>query len=225
MATFTIELRRAIERYDGNIGLDIYPIFREEYRETLNKKIVDHYWNREIGTETVQLFRLAMRRRMNEIMPYYNQLYLSELHNIDPFITASMRHATDTESESANVSDVESTNKADSKSRSVNSEFPQVKLSNDSDYATNASDAIGGTTGESTVSERGSNDGKSSSETVSTGFTGSMSSLLMEYRNTFLNIDLEIINNLDDLFMSIWNINEPYSKGMTGYDPLTWIYY
>ena len=225
MATFTIELRRAIERYDGNIGLDIYPIFREEYRETLNKKIVDHYWNREIGTETVQLFRLAMRRRMNEIMPYYNQLYLSELHNIDPFITTSMRHATDTESESANSSDVESTNKADSKSRSVNSEFPQVKLANDSDYATNASDAIGGTTGESTVSERGSNDGKSSSETVSTGFTGSMSSLLMEYRNTFLNIDLEIINNLDDLFMSIWNINEPYSKGVMGYDPLTWIYY
>ena len=32
----------------------------------------------------------------------------------------------------------------------------------------------------------------------------SNSKMLMEYRQTFLNIDMQIINELEDLFMLIW---------------------
>jgi hypothetical protein len=37
----------------SDIGLDDYPIFQEAYRETLNNKIIRHYYTREIGAETV----------------------------------------------------------------------------------------------------------------------------------------------------------------------------
>ena len=64
--------------YD-KLGLADYPIFDETYRETLNNKIVRHYWAYEIGSETSGLFRWNLRDAMFMIMPYYNQLYLSEI--------------------------------------------------------------------------------------------------------------------------------------------------
>lgn len=42
---------------------------------------------REIGLETLELFRYFMRMKMWEIMPYYNQLYKSELIEFDPLST------------------------------------------------------------------------------------------------------------------------------------------
>lgn len=61
-----------------------YPIFDETYRYNLNKKILEHYYTREIGFETVGLWKQKMRARMREIMPYYNQLYLSEQIKFEP---------------------------------------------------------------------------------------------------------------------------------------------
>lgn len=62
-----------------------YPIFDEEYRYPLNKKILRHFYTREIGEETVGLWKLRLSQMMNEIMPYYNKLYTSELDNINPY--------------------------------------------------------------------------------------------------------------------------------------------
>lgn len=63
-----------------------YEIFDENYREYLNRKIIRHYYFWESGFETFARFCYELNRKMNEIMPYYNQLYESELLNIDPFI-------------------------------------------------------------------------------------------------------------------------------------------
>lgn len=56
-----------------------YPIFDEDYRLPLEMKILRHYYMREIGMETVGLWKLRLEDKMNLIMPYYNQLYLSGL--------------------------------------------------------------------------------------------------------------------------------------------------
>lgn len=61
------------ENADKIIGW--YPIFDEEYRSVLNQKIVSHYLNYNIGYESASLFYFYITRKMNEIMPYYNQLY------------------------------------------------------------------------------------------------------------------------------------------------------
>lgn len=52
-----------------------YPIWDTDYKETLETKIVYHYLFREIAFETVNLWRTFLFRKLNEIMPYYNQLY------------------------------------------------------------------------------------------------------------------------------------------------------
>lgn len=61
-----------------------YPIFDERYRGVLENKILKHYYTREIGEETVGLWKLRLDARMNEIMPFYNKLYESELLEFNP---------------------------------------------------------------------------------------------------------------------------------------------
>ena len=61
-----------------------YPIFDVEYKPVLEKKILKHFYTREIGFETYGRWKLALDAKMNEIMPYYNQLYSSELIQFNP---------------------------------------------------------------------------------------------------------------------------------------------
>lgn len=63
-----------------------YPIFNETYRTVLQDKIIRHYYMREIGCETFGLWQMMLCDKMNEIMPYYNQLYNSQLLEIEPLI-------------------------------------------------------------------------------------------------------------------------------------------
>lgn len=102
MAKYTTEVRSICESLSGlkeSVGyasvdeviansydkiFDAFPIFDEAYRETLCSKILKHYYTREIGAESFGLWKLQLNRKMEEIMPYYNQLYESERLTIDP---------------------------------------------------------------------------------------------------------------------------------------------
>ena len=88
MSQYTTELRYLIQQ-NFDIGLKDYPIFDEGYRNVLNRKIINEYFFREIGQETPARFSHYMNHTMNMIMPYYNQLYESELLKINPLITFS----------------------------------------------------------------------------------------------------------------------------------------
>lgn len=61
-----------------------YPIFDENYREVLEAKILKHYYTREIGFETVGLWKLKLDTKLNEIMPYYNKMYETTLFEFNP---------------------------------------------------------------------------------------------------------------------------------------------
>lgn len=86
MAKYTITLGELLDK-GYSVGLDHYPIFDERYRPVLNQKILNHYRFYEIGSETPDKFRYYLNIQMDEIMPYYNQLYRSELIQFDPLAT------------------------------------------------------------------------------------------------------------------------------------------
>lgn len=230
MSTFTIPLKKAIEvtggeltlingvskLIGGNIGIQHYPIFDEAYRDHLTGRIVDHYLNREIGVETVDMFQLAMRRKMNEIMPLYNKLYLSERIEYDPLSTVDLR--TLSTSESTNITEANSTagNTTDttSQSRAVTSETPQTMLSGSADYATGAADSNSLSTGsgESTGDSLQTDEAVNTSDSHTTGYQAVGSDLIIRYRESLLNIDLMIINELEELFMQVWDNGDTYSN-------------
>lgn len=225
MADFTMELREVIARQGVNrIGLSSYPIFDEAYREYLNQKIIDHYYYNEIGLESVDMWIRQMSTKMNEIMPYYNKLYLSELVEIDPLSTQDT-HSTSgqksssrqkgsgsQEADTKNLTD--STN--DGTSRTVQSQMPQVRLAGNKDYATAATDVASKGSGTNKVSgssrsvseSSGSNQAESAQEAHSWGYTGHTAQLVAAWRQTFLNIDLMVISELTELFMGIRSSND-----------------
>lgn len=63
-----------------------FPIYDEVYRSVLETKILKHYYTREIGAESVGLWKLWLDTKLNEIMPYYNELYKSALIKFDPLV-------------------------------------------------------------------------------------------------------------------------------------------
>lgn len=109
MSKYTTEVRYICEHYAGlneSTGFEDvdeivekarhkifsnYPIFDENHRAELEKKILKHYYTREIGFETVGLFKLYLNNRMAEIMPYYNKLYESETFEFNPFINTDFK--------------------------------------------------------------------------------------------------------------------------------------
>lgn len=83
MAKYTVTIYELIQS-GWDFDLKNYPIWSEQYRQSLNKKILDHYMFREIGFETPQMFNFYINRTLNEIMPYYNQLYETTILDFDP---------------------------------------------------------------------------------------------------------------------------------------------
>lgn len=77
-------IMEAIENSVDDIFNFNWPIFDEAYRVPLEIKILRHFYTREIGEETFGLWQLRLCDRLNVIMPYYNQLYKSELIKFNP---------------------------------------------------------------------------------------------------------------------------------------------
>lgn len=91
-------IMEAIENSVDDIFNFEWPIFDEAYRVPLEIKILRHFYTREIGEETFGLWQLRLCDRLNVIMPYYNQLYRSELIKFNPMYDVDLT----TEHERAN---------------------------------------------------------------------------------------------------------------------------
>lgn len=192
------------------IGLDTYPIHSEPYRAVLNEKIIRRYWLREIGHPHLEQFRFRMDTVMREVMPYYNELYLSTQLQYDPLKTIDLETIgsvkTKTQSEATDMS----TNTADTGSRTVNSAMPQVHLSGNGDYADSASDANSESlnTSNSNQNAEGSQDTENASKT--SGYQAVPADLVVKYRDTIINVDLMILDHLSRLFMAILSTGHEY---------------
>lgn len=224
MSKYTVQLRWILEQTLTDKGLDMseanwgsaydklgladYPIFDEAYRETLNNKIIRHYFMYEIGAETAGLFRLFVRDAMFLIMPYYNQLYLSEItaKGIQPLIDHA-RTITETASGTAsNTANTDSTSA--STGQDVFSDTPQSALNleniKDGKYATTADFTNASTSDTGKSSSTGTYDNKLSR--TETGHDKAESELLLIWRDTFVNIDRDVVEDkaLRECFMTIW---------------------
>lgn len=210
--------------------------FDEEYRSVLCQKILKHYYLREIGSETVGIWKLWMNTRLEEIMPFYNQLYESALIEFNPLydvdlkrthnrkIDSSKQDTGTSQSVSSGEIKVSETSSGSSNNtkKDLYSDTPQGAITGleNENYLTNARKVTdtGSTSNENsstgtnktTVNDDTSNTGTANSledyvENVS-GKQGSesYSSMLLKFRETFLNIDMQVIEEFSDLFMGLW---------------------
>lgn len=269
------DVESVIEESEDKIFND-YPIFDESYRSVLNKKILMHYYTREICEETVGLWKLRLHSKMNEIMPYYNQLYRSELLEFNPLYDVDLKREHDVVGNTSRVDSEELGQKREENSVNMNSlnsersnseenernasnvenekinrngtdwdkysDTPQgavTGLENDT-YLSNARKMtndeevnnqsngimteVGGRSGSESSNSAGSQfeNNKANMESTREGNSNinnfekyvekvvgksggeSYAKKLMEFRKSFLNIDLQIIEELSDLFFCLW---------------------
>lgn len=193
-----------------------FPIFDENYKSVLCPKIIKAYYTREIGAETYGLWKLWLDARMNDIMPYYNQLYSSALLKFDPLENYKMVTEHEQNDDSTTTGETAGENSASHNETSLNTDLfcdtPQGTIDNirptDAYLSTARKISTGGDTRDSSTAKSTST-GKTQTLTKYLtnvhGATGaSFSKLLQEYRDTFVNIDQEIIKELNSLFMCIW---------------------
>ena len=257
-------------------------IFDENYRSILCSKILKHYYLREIGAETVGIWKLWMNTKLEEIMPYYNQLYESALLEFDPFKDVDYKkehegESEDTHSGESNTTKDGSSDYSNSDTRSDSgrtqetgtitdtrtisetgsysksggksdrySDTPQGTINNtdvegdayltnvrligenesgsNTDNTTDNNTRTLNTTTTNTNTSNASGSGEATSNETIDGtdsylnqntnsylehIFGKMSSmpyseLLNKFRETFLNIDMLVIEEFDELFLRLW---------------------
>lgn len=221
----TVELGEIVDS-----GVDIwafnYPTYyKGAEKEAFEQKVIDHYRFRQIGQETPGRWLHYFRTRMREIMPYYIQLYESQalMQSIeDPFgnvdIVETFEQTTTgkamTEDSANSNTTSESSHIANNGNTRKFSNTPQGKLSNLDNYLTEATvedmSADEADTAEvyadTAATGRTDTEGKTSHTLTRKGNQGvnTYAHDMKELRETFLNIDMQIIRELNDLFLGVY---------------------
>lgn len=202
--------------------------FDENYRSVLCQKILKHYYLREICCETVGIWTLWMNTRLEEIMPYYNQLYESAKIEFNPMhdvnLTREHKRTENTDATNNRETNVTSngttnrTSNTDENKKDLYSDTPQGALTGveNETYLTNArkiTDSVNGSDAvEANNTEKNTESASSNVDTtedyletlIGKQGTESFSSLLNKFRETFLNIDMMVIEEFSDLFFRLW---------------------
>lgn len=214
MAHYTITIQTLINN-NFDFQLDKYPIFDENYRETLNNKILNHYFDAEIGFETAPLFRHYLLAKLNEIMPLYNIMYEKQKELLEN-ILGNVNLTETFQGENSNNSNVsnnsQSNSTGNSNMKNLFQDTPQGELEtisiNSQKWATNLTLNENNTSGsiEDNSTSVGNSNGTNNYIKKIIGNNGGKYNieLLKEIQNSILNIDIMIINELQDLFMGIY---------------------
>ena len=224
MSKYTFELRRLFDFYtretvegwfkdydlEDYLTQDEIDVIEERgtwSKDKLAKKIVDHYYMREIGFETPYLFQHYVKVAMNEIMEQKLPLIYSASIEYDPLVNVDY---SETFSRAINNTlNASSNNTATSSGLTVNSDTPQGQVNKtqilEGRYAssTQAGESTSSTTNQDSTA---GNTQEASTKAVkgNSGVSATAQKMIQQYRENIIAIDRDIINELNDLFMGLY---------------------
>ena len=213
MAKYTTTIRNLMDN-NFDFGLKDYPIFDAEYRTILNNKILMNYYMDEIGFETAGLFKVYLNNKMNEIMPYYNELYKKQkdlLLNFDKTTNLTETFTRDNTTDTNTKSNSTSSNTASGTSKNVYQDTPMGSITEQDidNYDHASSQEFNKNQNTSSIEDNSNLTGKATSLEnyirTKTGNNGRLYGIeiLKMIKNNYMNIDEMVINELQDLFMGI----------------------
>lgn len=180
----TMELRNVVKDCDIFDRCDPFPIWDENHRGELEKKIIEHYYFRQIGFETVGRFKFELNVRLREIMPRMNKIYKTTQYKYNPIENYNM--------EEKGVD----TRTAKNESLGKYSDTPQGPIENvkDGKYLTNATHNTDDSKGEDNhYFTRHGNIGVTTTQ-----------QMIEQERKVTIDLDLMIIAELKDLFIGVF---------------------
>lgn len=176
-------------------------------KDKLAKKIVDHYYMREIGFETPGLFIHQAKIKMQEIMELELPVVYSNSLDYDP-LESVLFDITETRNiEGTGTSNSESNSSGSG--LSISSDTPQTNISKADILSGHYASQTNGSETETSVEGNTT----STSNTVETlthheqgnkGVLDSYQKMLVDYRKSLVAVDTRIIEKLNSLFMGIY---------------------
>lgn len=176
-------------------------------KDKLAKKIVDHYFMREIGFETPGLFAHQAKIKMQEVMEYELPVIYSNSLEYDP-LESVLFDITETRQISGEGSSSSSSSSSGS-GLSVSSDTPQTNINKADILSGHYASQTNGSETESAVNGT-TNSNSETTETLThheqgnKGVLDSYQKMLVDYRKSLVAVDKRIINELNSLFMGIY---------------------
>lgn len=210
MSKYTLELRRIHETYKVfNFDYDFY-VNSETIKSKFEEKFIDEYYFNEIGFETVARFQHRLKTKLNKIMPYYKQLYETEIRSKDIDFMLNKDLVEEYErivtGENNSISDLTVLDNTQNDNLESNIENGNASLELEKGSLTNVSKSnlVNNTSSNNTLTDTTNQNEKT--KLTSKGNIGVTSSaeLLEKWRKVIINIDELIINECYDLFMGVY---------------------
>ena len=220
MAKYTIELRKIIanrsreevESWFKDWNLEDYLTTDEiaviEARGTFSKDklarlIVDHYYMREIGYETIALFKHQVGVAMREIMEEKAPLIYSASIEYDPLVNVDFTETYESDSETSGSSN----NSSSGSGLTVNSDTPQGQVTKANILAGNYASSTSANEGTSSGSASNSDEGHSEyTKRVkgNSGVSATAQRMVQQYRENIIMINRDIVKALESQFFGIY---------------------
>ena len=210
MSSYTLELRHIHQTHKVfNFDYDFYTdsnIIKSKFEQ----KFIDEYYFHEIGQETVARFQHRLRTKLNKIMPYYKQLYDTEIaaKDINFLLNKDLTETFErvVTGESSSINDLTVSDQGETNNKESNIENGNASLELENGSLTNVSKT---SLSNNTNSNNTSRDNTNQNEITtlkSQGNIGITSSaeLLEKWRSVIINIDQMIIDACSDLFMQVY---------------------
>ena len=207
MSKYTLELRYLYEDENFNLFDFPYNLYNNDLKPWFEEKFYQHFMFYEIGFDTIGMFKQRLMSKLNDIFPYYKQLYETEIRTkgIDFMLNKDLKESYVRELTSNSNSNQESNVTSNSlstagqltpsliaNSQKIDKFMDSAQKDNSSSNSTSSGESNGNSKEEYTLTSQGN-----------IGITSS-AELLNKWRETILNIDLMIFEECNDLFMQIF---------------------
>ena len=180
-------------------------------KDKLAKKIVDHYYMRESGFETIGLFKHYAKVTMQELMEEYLPLIYSSSIKYDPLVNVDYTETFNRTADTTNNGTSNSNSNSNSSSLGVNSDTPQGQIKKSEILQGRYASTTGATENESSISDTTntnstSNTGEEYTKRVkgNSGVSATAQKMVEQYRDNIIAIDNKIIKELNILFMGLY---------------------
>lgn len=220
MSKYTIELRNVCNFYGREVVESWFSSYNlEDYltqnqievlnnsgmwtKEKLAHKIVNHFYTREIGSETPEMFRLRAITTMEEVMEEYLPLLYSRAIEYDPLVNVDYTETFERETEGVGTSSSQS----QASGLNVNSDTPQGQINKNEILQGKFASTTGASETSGSVSDTSnSNTNENYTKRVkgNSGVSATAQKMIEQFRNNIVAIDRDIMNKLNDLFMGIF---------------------
>lgn len=219
MSKYTIEVYSLLKDNKFNMFDFDYLFYSDnEYlRSNFESKFLDTYMFHEIGQETVSRFKHYLRAKLNNIMPYYRQLYETELRcqDIDFMLNKDLTETFErinnsdksSHTQGSTIANVDNTTKENTKESYLEQGLASISTDDKLTGVTNNTNTINqNANNNSEMSSVDKINNKEITKLISQGNIGVTSSaeLLDKWRKVIINIDQMIIDECSSLFMQIY---------------------